>query len=75
MIVVEYDGNIFFHDKNYTIFCQLNNNFKLLNFGQSDFTNEKSLFYLDNISTESFHLYKIVEAEVKTLLPTPEVVE
>ena len=64
---IEYESGIQFHDDNYIIFCQLGKNLKSIQFGQSYFNDEKSLFYLDNISTFSFHLFTIAEAEIKLL--------
>jgi hypothetical protein len=64
---IEYESGIQFHEKNYTLLFQIGNNSNSIQFGQSYFLDEKSLFYLDNISTASFHLFKIAEAEIKIL--------
>jgi len=64
---IQYEGRLLIHEKEYTIACQLGNNFKLLRFGQSYFKDEKSLFFLDNISTFSYHWVMIAEAEIQTL--------
>lgn len=64
---IEYESAIQFHENNYTIFCKLGKKINSIEFGQSYFEDEKSLFYLDNISTFSFHWFKIVEAEVNVL--------
>jgi len=64
---IEYESAIQFHEKNYIVFCQLGKKFKSIQLGQSYFKDEKSLFYLDNISTFSFHWFTIAEAEVKLL--------
>jgi len=64
---IEYESGIQFHDDNYIIFCQLGKKMKSIQFGQSYFKDEKSLFYLDNISTFSFPWFTIAEAEIKIL--------
>jgi len=64
---IEYESGIQFHDDNYIIFCQLGKKLKSIQFGQSYLNDEKSLFYLDNISTFSFHWFTIAEAEIKLL--------
>ncbi len=64
---IEYESAIQFHENNYIVFCQLGKKFKSIQFGQSYFKDEKSLFYLDNISTFSFHWFTIAEAEIKIL--------
>lgn len=64
---IEYESGIQFHDDNYIVFWQLGKKLKSIQFGRSYFKDEKSLFYLDNISTFSFHWFTIAEAEIKTL--------
>ena len=68
---VEYDGQIVMHDKYYTIFCQLGEKFKVIEFGNSYVSDEKSLFYLDNVSAFSYHWFLIAEAEMKRSLLQP----
>ena len=64
---IEYESAIQFHESNYIVFCQLGKKIKSIQFGQSYFKDEKSLFYLDNISTFSFHWFTIAEAEINIL--------
>lgn len=69
---IKFDGEIIMHEKKYVIYCQAKGNKKFLSFSQNDIENQKGLFYLDNISTSHFHLYKIMQAEAnlwKEILP------
>jgi hypothetical protein len=64
---IEYESAIQFHENNYTVLFEIGKKSNSIQFGQSYFIDEKSLFYLDNISTFSFHWFKIIEAEIKLL--------
>jgi len=66
---IKFDGSIEMHENKYSIYAQVRKDMKYVAFGQSDIEDEKSLFHMDNISTELFHWIKIIKAEADTFKP------
>ena len=62
---VEYSEGVKFHEKRYTLFCQLGEKNRSYEFGESYINDDRSLFYVDNISTSLFHWFVIANAEIK----------
>lgn len=52
-----YSGSTSFHDPHFTIYCQLKDNVKYLNFSEYSYTNKGSIFYKDNIMSKSYYWF------------------
>jgi hypothetical protein len=55
-----YSGPTFFHEGDFSIFLQIKNDVKFLNFSNSDLTDQTSIFYNYNVNSKSYILFSMI---------------
>jgi hypothetical protein len=55
-----YSGPTFFHERDFNIFLQVNNDVKFLNFTHSDVVDNSSIFYNYNVNSKSYWLFSLM---------------
>ncbi|BAV07765.1 hypothetical protein SAMN05421788_103115 [Filimonas lacunae] len=62
-----YEGAIVFHETQYYLYLQSGSVSKLINVAKSFFTDEKSIFYKDNLNAKWFRLFNKAKEVLKSL--------
>jgi hypothetical protein len=66
---ITYETSLSFHETKYSLYYDIHSNYNSFSFGESELTNEQSIFYTYNLDLAAYHWWKLISENANKLSP------